>query len=56
MSSKVKDIHCVKSVHIRSYSSLYSVQMRENTDQNNFEYGHFSRSDKHKKLHMLSFQ
>ena len=24
--------------------SLYSVQMRENTDQNNSEYGHFSRS------------
>ena len=22
----------------------YSVQMRENTDQNNSEYGHFSRS------------
>ena len=26
--------------------SPYSVQMRENTDQNNSEYGHFSRSDK----------
>ena len=25
--------------------SPYSVQMRENTDQNNSEYGHFSRSD-----------
>ena len=25
--------------------SLYSVQMPENTDQNNFEYGHFLRSD-----------
>ena len=24
--------------------SPYSVQMRENTDQNNSEYGHFSRS------------
>ena len=23
---------------------LYTVQMPENTDQNNFEYGHFSRS------------
>ena len=22
----------------------YSVQMRENTDQKNYEYGHFSRS------------
>ena len=25
--------------------SPYSVRMRENTDQNNSEYGHFSRSD-----------
>ena len=24
----------------------YSVRMRENTDQNNYEYGHFSRSGK----------
>ena len=29
---------------IRSIS-LYSVQMRENPDQNNSEYSHFSRSD-----------
>ena len=27
------------------YISPYSVWMRENTDQNNSEYGHFSRSD-----------
>ena len=26
--------------------SPYSVQMQEYTDQNNSEYGHFSRSDK----------
>ena len=26
--------------------SPYSVRMRKNTDQNNSEYGHFSRSDK----------
>ena len=32
--------HCVKSVRIRSYS----VRMRENVEQNNFEYGHFLRS------------
>ena len=55
------DLHCVKSVRIRSYSGpyfpaygqnterygvsqLYLVQMRENADQNNSEYGHFSRS------------
>ena len=49
--------HCVKSVRVRSYSgpcfpafrlnkSIFSCsgQMRENADQNNFEYGHFSRS------------
>ena len=51
---------CVKRVRMRSYSgpfglntekygeirfiSPYSVQMRENTDQNNSEYGHVSRS------------
>ena len=49
--------HCMKSVRIRSYFgrifcirteyrkilsiSPYTVQMRENTDQNNSEYGHF---------------
>ena len=38
------DLHCVKSVPIRSYSGMYSVRMRENTDQNNSEYGHFSSS------------
>ena len=27
------------------FISPYSVQMRENADQNNFEYGHFSCSD-----------
>ena len=32
-----------RGVCMRSISS-YSVQMRENTDQNNFEYGFFSRS------------
>ena len=34
------NVHCVKSVLVRSYS----VRMRENADQNNAEYGHFSRS------------
>ena len=48
-------MHCLKSVHIRSFSSpyfpvfelnteRYSVQMREKIDQNNSEYGHFLRS------------
>ena len=40
-----KVIHWVKSVPIRSYSGPYLVRIRENTDQINFEYGHFSRSD-----------
>ena len=51
-----RDPYCVKSVHIRSchkvssrirteYAEIqnispYSVRMRENTDQNNSEYGH----------------
>ena len=36
--------YCVKSVHILSYSGPYSVRIGENVDQNNSEYGHFSRS------------
>ena len=36
--------HCVESVRFRSYSGPYSVQIRENTDQNNSEYRHFSGS------------
>ena len=43
--------HCVKSVHVWSYSGPYfpafglNIEvMRENTDQNNSEYGHFLRS------------
>ena len=30
---------------IRSISSSYSVRMRQDADQNNFEYGHFLRSE-----------
>ena len=49
-------IHCVKSVRIRSYSGPYSVKMRENTDQKNSEYGHFLRSiDKSKYLITLQW-
>ena len=33
--------HYLESVRIWSFSGLYSVQMRENTDQKNFKYGHF---------------
>ena len=31
----------MKSVHVPSYSSPYSVQMRENMGQNNSKYGYF---------------
>ena len=41
----VSDKHCVKSVRIQSFSGPYLVLMRENMDQKNAEYGHFSRSD-----------
>ena len=37
--------HCVKSFRIRSYSGPYFSRIfRENTDQNNSQYGHFLRS------------
>ena len=35
---------CVKSVRIRNFSSTYSARTRENTDQKNFEFEHFSCS------------
>ena len=35
-------LHCVKNVRVRSFSGPYSVEMWENTDQKNSEYGHFS--------------
>ena len=38
-------IHCVKSVRIQSYSGPNAVQMRENANQNNSEYGQLSLSD-----------
>ena len=44
---KMHFTHCVKSVRIRSFSGPYSVRMRENADQKNSEYGHFSRSGHH---------
>ena len=42
--SLTSPLHCVKSVRICRFFCLYSVKMRENTDQKNSEYGHFSRS------------
>ena len=48
-----KTKHCVKSVHVQSYSGLYFPAFGLNTDQNNSEYGHFSRREKSKqKYHM----
>ena len=58
-NKNVQYFHCVKSVGIRSFSGhvfsriqteygeifLHSVRMRENTDQKNSEYQHFSSSD-----------
>ena len=37
--------YCVKSVRIAGKCGPYSVQTRENADQNNSEYGHFLRSE-----------
>ena len=34
--------HCMKSVHIRSFSGLYFLKFGLNMDQKNSEYGHFS--------------
>ena len=42
--SLLLDHHCIKSVRIWSYPGPYSGRMRENTNQNNFEYGHFTSS------------
>ena len=36
--------------------SLYSVQMRENADQNNSEYGHFLRSEGHTVIMLQIFK
>ena len=36
--------HCLNSVCIRSYSGPHFLAFGLNTDQNNSEYGHFSRS------------
>ena len=36
--------YCIFYSSCKSSNSPYSVQMRENADQNNSEYGHFSRT------------
>ena len=51
--------HRVKSVRIRSFSGPYfpAFGIRENTDQKNPEYGHFSRSEqKHLLPSIIKFQ
>ena len=40
----VLNLHCLKSDLIQSYAGPHSVRMREITDQNNPEYGYFSRN------------
>ena len=52
MNKKPLTVYCVKSVRTRSYSGPYSVRMQENTDQNNSEYGHFSRCGGYKFLQL----
>ena len=49
LGNLAKDIdqNCVTSVRIWSFFGPHSVRMRENTDQKNSEYIHFSKSAKH---------
>ena len=47
-------IHCVKSGPVRISSGTYSVPIRENADQNNSEYEHFSHSDSCKELNKIN--
>ena len=51
-------MHCVKSVLIGVILSIspYSVQMRENTDQNNSEYGHFLRSNAYRIIKLIAIR
>ena len=35
-------MHCMKNIRLWSFSAPFSVQRRENMDQKNSEYGHFS--------------
>ena len=41
---------CMKSVGMRSFSGSFLVQMRESTDQKNFEYGHLLRKRRRQRL------
>ena len=42
--NEMNTLHCVKSVRIPSYSGPHFPSFGLNTNQNNFEYGHFLRS------------
>ena len=52
------DVRSFPGTKSRSYIfiSPYSVQMQENADQNNFEYGHFSRSESLKLKNLIMKQ
>ena len=43
LTVNLHELHCVKSVHIRSYSGQHSPTFELKTDQNNSKYGHFLR-------------
>ena len=53
VSSKVTRTHCVKSVRIRSFPGWYFPTFGLNTDQKNFEYEHFSRSNNFQSLLLI---
>ena len=51
-----REIYCMKSVHIRSYSGPHFPAYGLNTDQNNFEYGHFLCSDPLYELYIVELR
>ena len=53
VSSKVTRTHCVKSVRIRSFPGWYFPTFGLNTDQKNFEYERFSRSNNFQSLLLI---
>ena len=53
VSSKVTRTHYVKSVRIRSFPGWYFPTFGLNTDQKNFEYEHFSRSNNFQSLLLI---
>ena len=53
VSSKVTRTHYVKSVRIRSFPGWYFPTFGLNTDQKNFEYERFSRSNNFQSLLLI---